>query len=134
MHWWGGGFLSKTKVILCVFSGSDVGSKWRLLYSLLHPTTKHLNRLGVILVYSCSGVKTMVDSSQLTQSGSMLKCQCSSTDVGGACLCHINLTRICERLDLRWCLLFVGNKKKKALGVFLSCSHTANTHVCSNIM
>ncbi len=37
--------LQKQMLILCVFSGSDVRSKWRLLYSLLHPTTKHLNRL-----------------------------------------------------------------------------------------
>ncbi len=38
---------SKTKValILCVFSSSDVGSKWQLLYSLPNPTTKHFNRL-----------------------------------------------------------------------------------------
>ncbi len=28
---------SKTNVIHCIFSGSDVGSKWRLLYSLLNP-------------------------------------------------------------------------------------------------
>ncbi len=32
-------------------SGSDVGSKWWLLCSLLHPTAKHLNRLAAILVY-----------------------------------------------------------------------------------
>ncbi len=38
-------FKAKVTLILCVFSSSDVGSKWQLLYSLLHPTTKHLNRL-----------------------------------------------------------------------------------------
>ncbi len=45
-----GAFPSKMKVtlILCVFSGSDVGGKWRLLFSLLHPTTENLNRLGDI--------------------------------------------------------------------------------------
>ncbi len=37
-------FKAKVTLILCVFSSSDVGSKWWLLYSLLHPTTKHLNR------------------------------------------------------------------------------------------
>ncbi len=65
-------FPSKTKValILCV----DVGSKWRLLYSLLHPTTKHLNRLiGDILFFPCTGVDTMADSSQLTQGMSKVR-------------------------------------------------------------
>ncbi len=38
-------FKAKITLILCIFSGSDVGSNWRLLYSLLRPTTKHLNRL-----------------------------------------------------------------------------------------
>ncbi len=40
-------FPSKTIVtlIICIFSCSDDGSKWRLLSSLLHPTTKHPNRL-----------------------------------------------------------------------------------------
>ncbi len=52
---------SKPNVIL--FSGSDDGSKWQLLCSLLHTTTKHLNRLGVILVYICSGGETTDDSS-----------------------------------------------------------------------
>ncbi len=35
---------SETNVIYCVFSGSDVRSKWELLWSFLHPTTEHLNR------------------------------------------------------------------------------------------
>ncbi len=39
----------KVTLILCVFSGSDVGSKWQLLL-LLHPTTKHFDRsIGDIL-------------------------------------------------------------------------------------
>ncbi len=72
--------------ILCVFSGSDVGSKWWLLYLLLHPTTKHLNRsIGYILVFPCTGVDTMSDSSQLTQGGSKVRQPCQSTIVGGAC-------------------------------------------------
>ncbi len=62
-------FKTKVMLILSVFSSSDVGSKWRLLYSLLHPTTKHFNRLiGDILVFPCTGVDTMADSSQLTLS------------------------------------------------------------------
>ncbi len=65
-------FTSKTKIIHCVFSGLDVWSKWRLLYSLLHLTTNHLNSLFLcILVYTCSGVETMADWWQLTQ-GKML--------------------------------------------------------------
>ncbi len=38
-------FKTKVTLILCIFSGSDVGSKWWLLCLLLHPTTKHLYRL-----------------------------------------------------------------------------------------
>ncbi len=45
---------------------------------------QNFNRLGDILVYTCSGVETMVDCLQLTQSGSMLKWQCSLAVVGGA--------------------------------------------------
>ncbi len=84
----GNAFPSKVKVILCVFSGSDVGSKWWLLCSLLHPTTEHLNRLiGDILVYICSGVETMTDWWQLTQGGSKVRQPCQSTIVGGAWVC-----------------------------------------------
>ncbi len=79
-----GAFPSKTKVtlILCVFSGSDVGSKWWLLYSLLHPTTKHLNRLIWDIL---SSPAPEADSSQLTQGGSKVRWSCQSTIVGGAC-------------------------------------------------
>ncbi len=52
----GSAFPSKPNVIL--FSSSDDGSKWWLLCSLLHPIIKNLNRLGVILVYICSGDET----------------------------------------------------------------------------
>ncbi len=63
-------FKAKITLILCVFSGSDVRSKWRLLCSLLHLTTKHLNHLiGDILVFLCTRVDSMADSSQLTQGG-----------------------------------------------------------------
>ncbi len=52
----------KVTLILWVFSGSDVGTKWWLLCSLLHPTTKHLNRLiWDDLVFPCTGVDTMAD-------------------------------------------------------------------------
>ncbi len=43
-------FKVKVTLILCVFSGSDVGSKCQLLYSLLHPTTEHLNCLTLSVV------------------------------------------------------------------------------------
>ncbi len=92
-------FPSKTSVI---FSGSVVGSEWRLLGSLLHPTTKHLDRLGGILVYICSSVETIVDWWQLTQGGAVC-----------FCLCNVHQARICEWRDLRKGLLFWGIKKKK---------------------
>ncbi len=77
-------------LIHCVFSSSDVGSKWKLLCSLLHPT-KHINRLiGDILVYICSGVETMADWWQLTQGGSKVRRPCRSTIVGGAWLDFYN--------------------------------------------
>ncbi len=69
-----------TKVIHRVFSGSDVGSKWWL--HLLHPTIKHFNRLGDILVYICSGGETMADWWQLTQGGSKVKRYCHSNNRG----------------------------------------------------
>ncbi len=62
------------------------GLKWWLLYSLLHPTTKHLNRLiWDILVFPCTGVDTMVDSTQLTQGRSKVRRPCQSTIVGAVC-------------------------------------------------
>ncbi len=77
---------AKVTLILCVFSCSDVGSKWWLLYSLLHPTTEHFNRLiGDIFVFPCTGVDIMADSSQLTQGGSKVRRSCQSTIVGAAC-------------------------------------------------
>ncbi len=54
-----GAFPSERNVIQCVFKGSDARSNWRLLRSLLHPTTEYLNRLGDILVYICSGGETI---------------------------------------------------------------------------
>ncbi len=63
---------------------------WELMTTgifLLHdPTTKHLNRLiGDILVFPCTGVDTMADSSQLTQGGFKVRRSCQSTIVGAAC-------------------------------------------------
>ncbi len=52
---------------------------------IITSTTKHFNRLGGIFAYTCSGVETMVDCFQLTQGGSVIKRQCQSTIVGGAC-------------------------------------------------
>ncbi len=82
-----GAFPSNAKLIICVFSGSHVGSKWQLLCSLLHPTTKHLSHLGDNLVYPCSGFETMADCWQLTQGGSVLTRPCQSTIVGVGLAC-----------------------------------------------
>ncbi len=120
----------------CIFSGSDVGSKWWLLCSLLHPKIKHLNRLGDV-VDTCSGVKTMADCWQLTQGGSVLKGQCSWIVVGGALAC---VTSLCQESvnGLIWDSAhdFWRFKKKSTGWIFIIigwlCTHTANTHLCSN--
>ncbi len=78
-HKW---FKMKVTLILCIFSSSDVGSKWRLLYSLLHPTTKHLNRLIRDIL---SSPAQEADSSQFTRGGSKVRQSCQSTIVGGVC-------------------------------------------------
>ncbi len=75
-------FKTNVMLILCVFSGSDVGSKRRLLYSLLHPTTKHFNHLIWDIL---SSPAPEADSSQLTRGGSKVQRPCQSTIVGGAC-------------------------------------------------
>ncbi len=73
-------------LILCVFSGSYVGSKWWLLCSFLHPAMKHLNCFNRRhLVFPCTGVDTIAESSQLTRGGSKVRWPCQSTIVGGAC-------------------------------------------------
>ncbi len=78
-------FKAKVTLILCFFSGSDVGSKWQLLYSLLHPTTKHLNRLiGDIL--SSPAPELTQSLTQWRRALSSLRAgPCQSTIVGGAC-------------------------------------------------
>ncbi len=91
--------------VSCVISGSDVGSKWWLLCSLLHSTTKHLNRLGVILVYNHSGVETMVDWWQLTQGRAVIKPKTDATvnqqSWEGRVQNYVILPRIWDRLDMR---------------------------------
>ncbi len=116
----------------CIISGSDVGSKWRSLCSLLHPTTEHLNRLGAILVYTCSGIETMADWWQFTQGGSKVKHQCQSTITGGACaeLCHSS-----KNLWTAWSvkvLIICGDLKKSTdgfLSLYGGCVHTLPTHI-----
>ncbi len=83
-------FKAKVTLILCVFSGSDVGSKWRLLYSLLHSTTKHLSRLIWDILSSPAPESTQWRSdclqlTQFTQSGSNVRRPCQSTLLGGDC-------------------------------------------------
>ncbi len=130
----GGSFSSKTKVLNCVFSCSDVGSKWRLLCSLLHPTTEHLKRLGAVLVYTCSGVETSVDCVQLTQGGPVIKHQCQSIVMGcqAMSLCPESVNGLIWKstYDLwgflqstLWILFIIG----------CLCTHTAYTHFSSNM-
>ncbi len=124
----GSTFLSKTNIIHCVFIGSDVGSKRRLLCSLLHPATEHLNCLGAILVYTCSGVKIMAVCLELTQGGSMLKWQCSSTVVGGALA---KLRHFAKNLWTAWSekvLMICGGLKKSTEWIFYHYRVVVYTH------
>ncbi len=128
-----GAFPSKPKVIL--FSRSDDGSKWLLLCSLLHPTTKHLNRLGVILVYICSGGETTDDSS--LRAGSEVRHQCSllcwnasvnQTIVGGASV-HVTSHGQTARFE-KWVKILVDKKNTGwifyhyRVVVYTHCQHT----------
>ncbi len=96
-----GAFPSKTNILHCVFRPSDVRSKWWLLCSLLHPTTKHLNHLG--------------DSLR-----SKVKRHCQSTIVGGAWVCVTSHSQeseiglIWERGYYLW-----GFKKKNTGWIFI---------------
>ncbi len=109
--------LHKKKVIHCVFIGLDAGSKWRLLYPSLHPTTKHLNRLiRNILVFLCTEVDTMADWWQLTQGGSKLRCLVNQLSWEGPVQNYVILTGISEQPDLRKGILKWGFKKKKNTG------------------
>ncbi len=119
-------------------SSSNNESKWRLLSSFLHPTTKHLNRLGDILVYSWSSIKTMADCVQLTQGESMLKLQCQSTVVGGACAKWSHIDPNLRTARSETVLMIYGDLKKSTWWIFIIIrwlyTHTANTHLCSNTM
>ncbi len=101
------------------------GGAW-LLCSLLHPTTEHLNRLGAILVYICSGGETMADWWQITQGGSKVKHQCQSTIVGGAWVCVMSHW---EWLDLRKGKWFKEIKNTGWIFIIIGWlfTHTANT-------
>ncbi len=76
------------------------------------------------------------DSSQLTQGGPNVRRSCQSTIVGGACaeLHHSDRTRRTawfEKRDFK-----IGIKKKNTEWVFIiirwMCTHTSNSHLCSN--
>ncbi len=63
-----------------------------------NPATKHLNgSMRDILVFPCTRVDTMADSSQLTQGGSNVRRPCQSTIVGAVC----TELRISEQPDFR---------------------------------
>ncbi len=92
---------------------------------------KQTTSIGDILVFPCTGVDTMADSSQFTQGGSKVRRSCQSTIVGGACteLRHSdrNLRTVWfEKEDLKkntgWIFIIVGWMR----------THTSNTHLCSN--
>ncbi len=116
----GGAFSSKTNVIHCVFSGSDVGNKWWLLCSLLHPTTKHHNRLGDNLV---SLLQRWNNGGLLTaHSGWVYVKTPVSIKNRGRGLCRT--TSLCQKSQnsLIWESdhYYWGFKKEKALGGLLS--------------
>ncbi len=77
--------LQKQTLILCVFSSSDVRSKWRLLCSLLQQTPQSLNQS-----HSCLHLLRSLNNGgwwQINQGGAKVKRQCQSTIVGGAWVC-----------------------------------------------
>ncbi len=125
----GGVFPSKTNVIHCVFSGSDVRSKWWLLLFIItsyNRTPQSLNRR-----HSCLPLhRSRHNGRQLSQGGSKVRQPCQSTIVGAACTEQRHSDR---NLRTAW---FENKKKlikkKKTLGGFLSldgCVHTLPTHV-----
>jgi len=78
-----GAFSLKTKLIHLVFSGSDFGSKWRELCGFIYPATEHLKCLGDILVSAAMADCILLAVNSLR--AVLLKRQCLSTFVGGAC-------------------------------------------------
>ncbi len=127
-------FLSKTKVslILCIFSSSNDGSKWRLLYSLLHPTTRHLKRRRSCL--PLHSVDTMMDWWHLTQGGSKVRRPCQSTIVGVACaeLRHSNRnlrTAWFEKGDFK-----MGIKKNEGIIIGWMCTRFQHTFMFNQLL
>ncbi len=107
--------------------------KRRLLCSLLHPKTKHLNRV-IRDIWSSPALEA--DSSQLTQGGSKVRRTCQSTIVEAVCaeLHHSDRT-------LRTAWFEEGDYKieKKNTGwIFIiigwMCRQISNAHLCSNNM
>ncbi len=136
-------FKAKVTLILCFFSGSDIGSNWWLLFIITsnNKTPQLLNLRHLVL--PCTRVDTMAvrlftvhSVSLLTQCESKVRRPCQSIIVGGACseLHHSdrNLRTVWfERGDFK-----IGNKKKNTWWVFIYIgwmwTHTSNTHFCSN--
>ncbi len=78
-------------------------------------TPQSLNRKH--LVFPCTGVDTMADSSQLTQGGSKLRRLVNQLSLKRSVQNYIILTGISEQPDLR--KGFIIRIKKKPLGGFL---------------
>ncbi len=120
-------FKAKVTLILCVFSGSDVGSKWWLLYSLLNPTTEHLNR------FPFTGVDKMVEWWQHTQGGSKVRWPCQSTNVGVVCTDVRHSDRNLRTAWLEKWYFKIAKKKKNTGWIFIiirwMCTHTLPTHI-----
>ncbi len=137
----GGVFPSETNIIHYVFSGSDVWSKWWLLCSLLHPTTKHLNRLGAILVNNRSSIKTMADCWQLTQCRSVIKPKTDATVNQQSWEGPVQNYLSAKNLRSAWYEkgVWIYRDFKKSTGwIFIIigwlCTYTVKTHFSSNNM
>ncbi len=84
---------------------------------------KQTTSIGDILVFPCTGVDTMADSSQFTQGGSKVRRSCQSTIVGGAC----TELRHSDR-NLRTVWFEKEDFKKKHWVDFYHCRVDAYTH------
>ncbi len=91
----GGALPSKTNVIHCIFSGSDVGSKWGLLCSLLHPNKTPQSHWSNSYLHRFR----TVDSS--LRAGLKLDATVNQPSWEGLGLCDVTQTSIWERLDFR---------------------------------
>ncbi len=113
---------------------SDDGSKWLLLWSLLHSTTKHLNRLESFLSTSALAVKPPITAHSgrvwgTTPVQSVLKRSCKSTIVGGASV-RVTSHRQTARFE-KGVKILVDKKKKHWVDfyhyrvvVYTRCQHT----------